>query len=80
MQGPTGGHRRWPVSPAVGGWGEGSGEMGRGRKADGPKLVESLAGSPEAKRRCRVILDTLGGQRSACITGRAIADSVGEIP
>jgi hypothetical protein len=54
--------------------------MGRGRKADGPKLVESLAGSPEAKRRCRVILDTLGGQRSACITGRAIADSVGEIP
>jgi len=38
--------------------------MGRGRKADGPKLVESLAGSPEAKRRCRVILETLGGQRS----------------
>jgi hypothetical protein len=37
--------------------------MGRGRPPSGPKLVNGLDGSEAAKRRLRVILETLTGQR-----------------
>lgn len=43
--------------------------MVRGRKPTGPKLVEGLDGSDYAKLRLRVILETIGGDRtieSAC--------------
>ena len=36
--------------------------MGRGRKPEGPKLVERLDGSAEAKQRLRVILQTVSGE------------------
>jgi hypothetical protein len=35
----------------------------RGRYPLGPEYVEQLAGSPEAKRRAKIILETLTGQR-----------------
>jgi len=38
--------------------------MSRGRPADGPKMVERLEGSEEAKQRLRVILETVSGERT----------------
>ncbi|MGD9711883.1 MAG: hypothetical protein AB7V46_07455 [Thermomicrobiales bacterium] len=38
--------------------------MARGRRPTGPRLVEGLSGSPEAKERARVILETIAGTRS----------------
>lgn len=35
--------------------------MARGRRPSGPRLVEGLPGSPEAKERARVILETIAG-------------------
>lgn len=35
--------------------------MARGRRPSGPRLVEGLSGSPEAKERARVILETIAG-------------------
>ena len=37
--------------------------MSRGRPAQGPKLVENLQGSQEAKKRLRVVLETVAGER-----------------
>jgi hypothetical protein len=42
----------------------------RGRKPSGPAAVERLAGSPQAKQRLRVVLETLTG---ACRVGEACA-------
>src|SRR5262249_48222215 len=42
----------------------------RGRKPSGPAAVERLAGSPEAKQRLRVVLETLTGE---CRVGEACA-------
>ena len=45
--------------------------MGRGRKPAGPEIVEQAEGSAEAKRRLRVILETVAGLKSvpeACET------------
>ncbi len=39
--------------------------MAKGRPAKGPELVEGLEGSEEAKKRLEVILETIGGQKSA---------------
>lgn len=44
--------------------------MSAGRPVKGPQLVQDLEGSDEAKRRMRVILETLAGQRTildACL-------------
>ena len=38
--------------------------MARGRRANGPGLVEALEGSEEAKERMRVIVETLAGHKS----------------
>ena len=38
--------------------------MTRGRPPEGPKLVERLDGSPEAKQRLQVILQTLTGEKT----------------
>lgn len=38
--------------------------MARGRRPAGPRLVQGLSGSPEAKERARVILETIAGTRS----------------
>lgn len=38
--------------------------MGRGRRPSGPAQVDKLPGEPEAKRRLRVILETVAGQKS----------------
>jgi hypothetical protein len=38
--------------------------MGRGRRPGGPEQVERLDGTPEAKRRLRVILETVAGDKS----------------
>lgn len=35
-----------------------------GRHAKGPEIVEGVPGSDEAKRRVRVVLETIGGRRS----------------
>jgi hypothetical protein len=37
--------------------------MSRGRPAKGPKLVEDLSGSGDAKKRARVILQTISGEK-----------------
>jgi hypothetical protein len=42
----------------------------RGRKPSGPAAVEQLAGSPQAKQRLRVVLETLTGE---CRVGEACA-------
>ena len=38
--------------------------MGAGRPPDGPKHVDRLEGDDEAKRRLRIVLETLSGERS----------------
>jgi hypothetical protein len=38
--------------------------MRKGRPAKGPKLVETLDGSEDAKRKLRIILETVTGKRS----------------
>jgi transposase-like protein len=38
--------------------------MGAGRPPDGPKHVDRLDGDDEAKRRLRIVLETLSGERS----------------
>ena len=38
--------------------------MARGRRPKGPKLVDGLEGSAEAKRRLEVILESISGQRT----------------
>ena len=38
--------------------------MSRGRPAQGPKMVENLEGSEEAKRRLKVVLETVSGERT----------------
>lgn len=38
--------------------------MGRGRRPGGPEQVDRLEGEPEAKRRLRVILETVAGMKS----------------
>ena len=38
--------------------------MDRGRPIKGPSMVEALEGTQEAKKRLRVILETIAGQRS----------------
>lgn len=38
--------------------------MGRGRRPAGPEIVEQAEGSAEAKRRLRVILETVAGLKS----------------
>ena len=38
--------------------------MARGRRPSGPDLVEGLEGSQAAKRKLKVILETIAGQRS----------------
>lgn len=38
--------------------------MGRGRRPGGPEQVDRLPGEPEAKRRLRVILETVAGEKS----------------
>jgi hypothetical protein len=38
--------------------------MGRGRKTSGPDLVDGLLGSAEAKKRLKVILETITGRRT----------------
>lgn len=38
--------------------------MGAGRPPDGPKHVDRLDGDDEAKRRLKVVLETLSGERS----------------
>lgn len=38
--------------------------MPGGRPGQGPELVEGLAGTPEAKRRLKLVLETLAGERS----------------
>jgi predicted ArsR family transcriptional regulator len=40
------------------------GEVRRGRRPLGPRLVEGLEGEVEAKRRLQVILETVSGDRS----------------
>lgn len=45
--------------------------MARGRRPQGPKLVEGLDGSAAAKQRLQVVLETVAGARSvasACVT------------
>ena len=45
--------------------------MGRGRRPAGPEIVEQAEGSADAKRRLRVILETVAGLKSvpeACAT------------
>jgi hypothetical protein len=37
--------------------------MSRGRPAKGPKMVEDLKGSKEAKRRLKVVLETISGEK-----------------
>ena len=39
--------------------------MSRGRPAKGPKMVEDLDGSRDAKKRLKVILETISGDRGA---------------
>lgn len=43
--------------------GDGRESMGRGRRTSGPELVEGLEGSQGAKRRLKVILETLSGKK-----------------
>lgn len=38
--------------------------MARGRRPSGPQLVQGLDGTPEAKERATVILETIAGKRS----------------
>jgi len=38
--------------------------MGRGRPPSGPALVDALDGSPQAKERLKIILETVSGSRS----------------
>lgn len=47
-----------------------------GRKPDGPNLADRLDGPGESKRRLKVILETISGQRT--IAGAAAALGVGE--
>lgn len=37
--------------------------MSRGRPAKGPKMVENLEGSKDAKRRLKVVLETISGEK-----------------
>jgi hypothetical protein len=39
---------------------------GRGRKPPGPEIVDRLQGSPQAKRRLRAILQTVGQGQRVC--------------
>lgn len=38
--------------------------MGRGRPPLGPRLVDGMKGSPEAKRRLHIVLETMTGRRT----------------
>ena len=47
--------------------------MGRGRRPAGPEIVEQAEGSADAKRRLRVILETVAGMKSVPLTPESIA-------
>jgi hypothetical protein len=49
--------------------------MGRGRRPAGAGIVERLDGSTEAKKRLRLILETLAGQRTMALAGRLLGIS-----
>jgi hypothetical protein len=49
--------------------------MRRGRRTTGVQLVERLEGSAQAKRRLRLVLETLAGQRTVTAAGQALGIS-----